>query len=109
MIPGKREWSVYLIETRNGKWYAGITKDPERRFREHSNSIKKGAKFFRTSAPKSILFQMKGFTRSEALRIEFRIKSMSRAEKAALIGNPDRKQLRTWLRKPARTRKESTA
>lgn len=108
MSGGKKEWTVYLIETRNGKWYSGITKDPERRFQEHTRS-KKGAKFFRTSAPKAILFQMKGFTHSEALRIEYRMKALKRPEKAALIENPSRRTIRAWLQKQPRTRKEPVA
>jgi putative endonuclease len=93
-----REWTVYLIEAKNGKIYSGITKDPERRFSEHAHS-KKGAKFFRTSAPRSILFEMRGFSRSEALKIEHRLKSLSRSAKMAIIENQDRKQLRSWLEK----------
>ncbi len=93
-----REWTVYLIETKNGKIYAGITKNPERRFSEHQSS-KKGAKFFRTSAPRAILFQMKGLSHSEALKIEHRLKSLNRSAKMAIIENQDRKQLRSWLEK----------
>jgi putative endonuclease len=101
----RREWSIYLIEAENGKWYAGITKDPERRIEEH-RSTPRGAKFFRTSPPKSILFRMGGFTRSEALQIEHRIKKLNRIEKAELIENPSRKVLRSWLKKSVETQRK---
>jgi putative endonuclease len=97
MSAGGRDWTVYLIETMNGRIYTGITKDPKRRFSEHAGSAK-GAKFFRTSAPRAILFQMNGFTRSEALRIEYRLKSLKRSAKLSIIENQDRRKLRSWLR-----------
>ena len=31
-----RHWLVYMIETRSGKLYTGITTDLDRRFRQHS-------------------------------------------------------------------------
>jgi len=30
-----RDWTVYIIETENGKLYTGIAKDLERRFEQH--------------------------------------------------------------------------
>ena len=77
------EWFVYLIEAENGFLYTGITKDLERRIREHKEG-KKGAKFFRRSPPKHFVVKTGPFTRSVALRLEIRIKGLTRAEKLKL-------------------------
>jgi putative endonuclease len=79
-----KEWSVYIIEAENGFFYTGITKDLKRRFLEHTVTSK-SAKFFRTSPAKKIVFSRKGFSYSEALKEEWRIKKLSRLQKLKLI------------------------
>lgn len=82
---GKDEpWEVYIIETTSGKLYTGITNHLDQRFNDHQSG-KKGAKFFRISKPKSIVFREKHPNRSEASKRESAIKKMSRAEKLELI------------------------
>ena len=77
-------WIVYIVEAENGHFYTGITKDLERRFQEHISSPK-SAKFFRRSPAKKIVYFKAGFSHSEALKEERRIKSLSRTEKLAMI------------------------
>ena len=79
----KKEWFVYMIETKNGMLYTGISKDVLRRFQEHRDS-KKGAKFFRRSPPKKVLFTEGAFTLSKALKRERVIKGLTREEKLEL-------------------------
>ena len=85
-MPNKvlKEWSLYIIEAENGFLYTGITKDLQRRFEEHQSSDK-AAKFFRSSPPKAMVYSKKGFTYSEALKEEARIKRLPKSEKLALI------------------------
>ena len=78
-------WTVYVIQTESGKFYTGITLDLERRLGEHRVGSR-GAKFFRTSPPKRVVYEERHAERSGALRREREIKSMSRAEKLELIG-----------------------
>lgn len=80
------EWEVYIIQDMSGKLYTGITNNLERRFLEHKTK-KNGAKFFRLSSPKKILFREKHINRSEASKREAFIKKMSRANKIALFSN----------------------
>ncbi len=80
----KKFWFVYIIENEKGHFYTGITTDLERRFLEHSGS-KKGAKFFHTGSPKSIVFKKEFPNRSEAQKFEYHIKSLSRIKKRELI------------------------
>ncbi len=77
-------WEVYIIQTRSGKLYTGITKDIERRFKEHCEQGK-GARFFKISEPEKIVFREKQLNRSEATKREFSIKKMSRQQKIELI------------------------
>lgn len=79
-------WFVYVIETVSGRLYSGITTDLDRRFQEHSGG-KKGAKFFRLSKPKKVLAFMACLNRSEAQRMEARIKKLTKREKRKIIMN----------------------
>jgi len=77
-------WFVYIIENEKGHFYTGITTDPTRRFKEHLHS-KKGAKFFNTGSPVSMVFQKKFPNRSLASKFEYQIKAMTRPQKQELI------------------------
>ncbi len=77
-------WEVYMIQTRSGKLYTGISKDVQRRFNEHQKQ-QNGARFFKLSAPEKIVFREEHVNRSEATKREISIKKMSRQEKLALI------------------------
>lgn len=77
-------WKVYIIQTKSGKLYTGITTNLERRFKEHCLS-KKGASFFNFSQPENILYQENHANRSEASKREYQIKKMTRQEKLNLI------------------------
>jgi putative endonuclease len=76
-------WFAYLVETDQGRLYAGVTTDVERRFAQHASG--KGARFFRTQKPLRIHIVGSGLERSDALSLEARIKQMKPAEKRRLI------------------------
>lgn len=78
-------WYAYVIRTEKGHLYTGITTDLERRFREHAEG-KKGAKFFRTSAPSEMIFKKRFKDRSAASKFEARFKALNRREKLAFLG-----------------------
>lgn len=78
-------WFVYIIESENGRLYTGITNDLERRFKKHEE--RQGAKFFRFSAPKKLVYQEKHVDRSAASKREGAIKKMSREQKLNLISS----------------------
>ncbi|GBF23637.1 putative endonuclease, partial [Candidatus Gastranaerophilus sp. (ex Termes propinquus)] len=67
----------------NDKLYCGIAKDVDKRFSEHLEGV--GAKYTRANKPKEIVYRREFETKSEALREELRIKSLSRKEKLGLI------------------------
>ncbi len=78
-------WFAYVIRTEKGHLYTGITTDIARRFKEHTSG-KKGAKFFRTSAPLELVFQKRFKNRSEASRFEARFKALTRPQKLKFLG-----------------------
>jgi len=79
------EWTLYMIRTKNGALYTGITQDVERRFAEHSAGGKKSAKYLKGRGPLKLVFQKKIGTRSEALKAEAAIKKMSKPEKEGMV------------------------
>ena len=83
--PVDQTWTVYIIQAKSGKLYTGITTDLDRRLAEHRSGAR-GAKFFRTSGPRRVVFQEVRHGRGDAQRREREIKGMSREEKLALIG-----------------------
>lgn len=93
-------WSLYLVRTADNSLYTGVSTDVVRRFGEHQNvdGKNKGAKALRGRSPLSLVFNIVVGNRSEALKLEYRIKRLSRNEKEALINLPtELEELKTWL------------
>lgn len=86
---------IYIIECEDDKLYTGITTDYKRRFAEHSGS-KKGAKFTKIFAPKKMLLLYKTTGRSNASKLEVRIKSLNKHDKELLIS--DRKYFKIFFK-----------
>ena len=75
-------WFVYVLECANGRLYTGITTDVARRFREHATG--RGAAFTRMNAPHRVLAFTACADRSQASRLEARIKRLSPTDKRRL-------------------------
>ena len=84
MDKSSNQWEVYIIQTESGKLYTGITTNLDRRFSAHEKQ-KQGAKFFRFSSPKEVVFRESHPDRSQASKKEAMIKKMTRKEKIILI------------------------
>lgn len=78
-------WFVYLIRTRSGSLYTGVTRDVARRFEEHASGGPKAAKALRGRGPLSLVFQHPVPSKSDALKLEIRIKRWPKQKKEALI------------------------
>lgn len=79
------EWHLYLIRTRRGALYTGITTDVARRFAEHQAGGPKCAKYLRGRGPLELVFSQKMGARGEALRAERMVKKLPKAAKEALV------------------------
>ena len=80
-----KSWQVYIIQTKTGKLYTGITTDIKRRFNEHGS--KKGAKYFRLESPQEIVFIEDCKNRAEATKRELEIKKFDKNKKQELINS----------------------
>lgn len=82
-------WWVYIIQCKGGDIYTGISTDPSRRFDEHvkKHHEKKGpgAKFFLGHKPEKIIHKTFMKNRSDASKLEYQIKKMSKNEKLRWI------------------------
>ena len=80
------QWWVYLIRNRNNALYCGITTDVQRRFQQHVRGI--GAKALKGKGPLSLEWHAYvGESRSDALKLEWKIKQLTKAKKEQLIKN----------------------
>jgi putative endonuclease len=79
-------WCVYLIECRNGAWYAGITNDLEARYAAHAAG--RGARYTRAHPPVLLLGSRPFPDRASASRAEYALKQLPRARKLAWLTAP---------------------
>jgi putative endonuclease len=79
-------WCVYLIECRNGAWYAGITNDLEARYAAHAAG--RGARYTRAHPPVRLLGSRPFPDRASASRAEYALKQLPRARKLAWLTAP---------------------
>lgn len=86
---------VYVLRCRDGTLYTGAALDLKRRLDEHAAG--RASKYTRSRLPVVLVFRRRLGTWSEALRLEHRIKQLSRAEKLRLIGAAARRRAgRLW-------------
>ncbi|CDG20220.1 conserved protein of unknown function [Xenorhabdus poinarii G6] len=78
-------WFVYLIRTQSGLLYTGITTDVTRRLIQHSTG--KGAKFLRGKGPLTLVYQSPARDKGMALKMEYRVKKLSKQQKERLVIN----------------------
>lgn len=83
--PADGNWWLYLIECRNGSWYAGITNDLEARYAAHLAG--RGARYTRANPPVRLLGTRRYPDRASASRAEWEIKQLRRDRKLAYLQN----------------------
>lgn len=77
-------WFVYVVRCRDGSLYTGISTDVDARIARHNDGS--GARYTRARRPVRLLYVERKRSRSNALRREAAIKSLSRAAKIDLVG-----------------------
>ena len=77
-------YCVYILKCLDKTLYTGITNNLERRISEH-NSSQLGAKYTRGRRPVKLIYSLQVKSRSVALKEEYRIKKLLRADKIKLI------------------------
>lgn len=78
------ENGIYLLRCADGTLYTGWTNDLAKRLKSHNAGT--GGKYTRARRPVTLLYWEPHETKEEAMRREYAVKRMTRAEKLALAG-----------------------
>ncbi|MDN4608872.1 GIY-YIG nuclease family protein [Sporosarcina highlanderae] len=73
------EHFFYVLECKDGTYYAGYTNDLEKRVRVHNEG--KGAKYTRARIPVRCIYMESFETKREAMRAEYQFKQLTRNAK----------------------------
>ena len=85
----RAEWYLYMIRCQDGSLYTGISNDVARRFEKHLKMGKHGAKYLRGRGPLKVVFQKKIGSKPSALKMEQKIKKLSKSQKETIIHKKD--------------------
>jgi len=92
-------WCVYMVKCSDGSIYTGITNDLNKRTSDHN--LGKGAKYTKSRLPVRLKRVWRCKNRSEASKLEHKLKKLTREEKLEHIReiNPREKYLdKIWLK-----------
>ena len=76
---------VYMLRCNDGSLYTGYTPNVERRYEAHCKG--KGAKYTKSHPPIEIAAVWQTKSKHDALKLEYRIKHLTKPEKEALIAD----------------------
>lgn len=76
-------WYVYMLRCRDDTLYTGITDDIPRRLQAHNSGV--GAKYTRGRGPLTLVYQEACATKSDALKREYAIKQLTKAQKETML------------------------
>ncbi len=79
VIETYQKWYVYILKCADGTLYTGITNNLDKRIQQHNEG--KGAKYTRGRGPVALVKSFTCPSKGEALKLEYRIKQLSKDEK----------------------------
>ena len=74
----------YVLECKDGSYYAGYTNDLVKRMKKHNEG--KGAKYTRARKPVRCIYYELFESKEEAMRAEYAFKQLSRKQKEVYMG-----------------------
>lgn len=77
------DYSVYILECSDKSFYCGITTDIDRRVKMHNKG--KASKCTRSRLPVKLIYIENGYSKSSALKREYEIKQLTKAQKEKLV------------------------
>ena len=77
------EWYVYILECSDKTLYTGATNDVIKRVKKHINGT--GAKYTRGRGPMTLMWSYGVSSKSDALKLEYKIKKLTKSRKLDLI------------------------
>jgi predicted GIY-YIG superfamily endonuclease len=89
-------WWVYLVRCADGTLYAGCTPDVAARVEKHN--LGKGARYTRSRRPVVLVWKRRCADKVAALRREYALKQLDRAQKLSLIATARARKLRSRRR-----------
>ena len=87
-------WLVYILRCSDDSLYTGMTNNIEKRLTAHSQGT--AAKYTRSRRPVKLLAKSTKMDRSDAMRLEIKIKKMPRAKKIAALEKHTGKKKSKW-------------
>lgn len=81
----EKNWVVYLVRCSDLSLYCGISSDLEKRLACHNQGT--GAKYTRSRRPVKLLAASAGMSKSDALKLEYRIKRTPADKKLSVLEN----------------------
>lgn len=91
-----RQWVVYLIQCSDQSLYCGITNNLKNRLAAHNSG--RGSKYTRSRRPVELVGVSSEMTRSDALKLEYRVKRLPGPKKKLEL-TTDKSQLNMGLKK----------
>lgn len=79
-----KKFYVYVLLTEKNTLYCGYTDDVDKRYEKHKNGT--GCKYTRAFKPIDIVYKKEFDSKSEAMKEEKRIKTLTREQKLEFIG-----------------------
>jgi putative endonuclease len=76
---------VYILRTSSNTLYVGQTNNLEKRIEEHRSKTIKSSKYVRSFESFELVYSEKYETRSEAMKREYELKQLTKAQKEKLI------------------------
>lgn len=89
------DWYVYIVRCRDGSLYTGIATDVDRRLAEHQAN--KGSKYLRGRGPLKLVLKKRIGNKGRALKVERKVKGLTRQEKERLINDGGSQALKSLL------------
>lgn len=80
-----KNWSVYILECKDGSIYTGVTNDIEKRMKKHDSG--NGSKYVASKGFNKLISSKECNSRSEACKLEYQIKQLPRNEKLSFFGS----------------------
>jgi len=81
--PRREQWFVYVVRCSDGTLYTGVARNAVARMAQHENG--KGARYTRGRGPFELCAVRRCADKGRALRLEYALKQLSRAEKETLL------------------------
>ncbi|WP_294614147.1 GIY-YIG nuclease family protein [uncultured Gilliamella sp.] len=78
-------WFLYIIRTAKQTLYTGITTNVARRLHQHQHQHNKGAKYLKGHKDLTVVYQIMIGDLSTALKLEYKIKRLTKQQKERLI------------------------